>query len=88
MSYKTEHKPKEFLEHFSKHNSQDISIIDVAYGCWCEMKKLYEMSIKGRKDFRNAFRDCRAENKALKEKLNRWEKKLRDSGLIREKESK
>ena len=30
----------------------------------------------------------RAENKALKEKLDRWEKKLRDSGLIRDKQTK
>lgn len=71
MSFKTEYKPKEFLEHFSKHNSLDSSKIDVAYGCWCEMQKLYEMSIEGRKEFRAALRECRVENKSLKEELGK-----------------
>ena len=72
MSFKTEHKPKKFLEHFSKYNSLDSSKIEVAYGCWCEMQNLYKSAIKGRKDFREALRECRTENKSLNQELGRF----------------
>ena len=60
---------KEFLKFYHLHNSQDTEKIDIAFACWSEMQKIYLMAIEGRKEFRAALRECRAENKSLKREI-------------------
>ena len=45
MSFKSS-PSDEFLETFRKHNSQDFEVIDVAYGCWADLKGELDAEIK------------------------------------------
>ncbi len=77
MSFKSS-PSDEFLKTFRKHNSQDFEVIDVAFGCWVDLKEELEgrlkvrnellmAAVKGRKDLRESLRQCRAELKALQD---------------------
>ena len=60
---------KEFLKFYHLHNSQDTEKIDIAYSCWCEMRRIYSMAIKGRKDLAAELRECREEIESLKREI-------------------
>ena len=70
MSFKSS-PSDEFLETFRKHNSQDSDRVDVAYGCWVDLKeqleKRYTSAVKARKSLRAALRECRTELKTLQD---------------------
>lgn len=77
MSFKSS-PSNEFKKTFRKHDSLNYDKIDVAYGCWLDLKgkleeklkernKLYMAAVKGRKDLRVTLRECRAELKALQD---------------------
>ena len=68
MSFKSS-PSKEFLKFYHLNNSQDVSKIDIAYSCWCEMQRIYSMAIKGRKELAAELRECRGEIESLKREL-------------------
>lgn len=66
------------MQTFRKHNSQDSAVVDIAFGCWFDLKEELEeelkvrnellmTAVKGRKDLRESLRQCRAELKALQD---------------------
>ncbi len=77
MSFKSS-PSDEFLETFRKYDSQDSAVVDIAFGCWVDLKEELEeelkernellmAAVKGRKDLRESLRQCRAELKALQD---------------------